>query len=186
MAYDRVVRRLHRVTASLRASDIPYAVVGGNAVATWVTSVDPAAVRATKDVDLLVNRHDLARIDAAMSELGFKKVDLRRLVIYLDPEEPSKRAGVHLVWADEKVWPSDACATPTTDDTTTTSGGYLVIELAALVRMKLTSFRLKDQVHLQDMIEVGLIDDEVRRQLPEELRGRLTEVEAGMDNPLSD
>lgn len=30
--------------------------------------------------------------------------------------------------------------------------------LEALVRMKLTSFRLKDQVHLQDLLGVGLFD----------------------------
>ena len=62
MAVDRVERRLRRVAAALDAASIPYALVGGNAVASWVARVDPSATRATKDVDLLVRRADLDRI----------------------------------------------------------------------------------------------------------------------------
>lgn len=58
MAVDRVEHRLHRVTAALDAAGVPYAVIGGNAVAAWVGRVDLAATRATKDVDLLVCRDD--------------------------------------------------------------------------------------------------------------------------------
>ena len=36
---------------------------------------------------------------------------------------------------------------------------YRVVSLEALVRMKLTSYRFKDRVHLLDMIEVGLIEE---------------------------
>ena len=37
-------------------------------------------------------------------------------------------------------------------------GGSVPVDLEPLVRMKLTSYRLKDRVHLLDMIDVGLID----------------------------
>ena len=43
----------------------------------------------------------------------------------------------------------------------------------ALVRMKLTSYRRKDQVHLIDMISVGLIDASWPAKLPPELGARL-------------
>lgn len=42
------------MAAALERAGIPYVVVGGNAVATWVARVDLEAVRNTKDVHLLV------------------------------------------------------------------------------------------------------------------------------------
>ncbi len=59
MAMERVEQRLRRVTRALDDAGVPYAVVGGNAVAAWVARVDPASTRTTKDVDLLVRRADL-------------------------------------------------------------------------------------------------------------------------------
>ena len=46
---------------------------------------------------------------------------------------------------------------------------FPVPTLDALVQMKLTSFRLKDQVHLMDMLDVGLIDESWSGRLPPEL-----------------
>src|SRR3954449_10253060 len=63
-AVERVRDRLKRATAALEAAGVPYAVVGGNAVAAWVATIDPAAVRNTQDVDILLRREDL---DAARS-----------------------------------------------------------------------------------------------------------------------
>ncbi len=50
-----------------------YALVGGQAVALWVATIDPAAVRTTKDVDLLLDRFDLpaARVAARSVELDY-------------------------------------------------------------------------------------------------------------------
>jgi predicted RNase H-like nuclease (RuvC/YqgF family) len=42
MAMERVERRLKQVTSALDEAAIPYAVVGGNAVAAWIATVDPA------------------------------------------------------------------------------------------------------------------------------------------------
>ena len=106
MAMERVEQRLLRVTQALDAAGVPYAVVGGNAVAAWVAQIDPAATRTTKDVDLLVRRADLERITTALGALGLQREDLRSLVLFVDPAEPSRRSGVHLVWAGEKVRPS--------------------------------------------------------------------------------
>ena len=181
MAVDRVEKRLRRVTAALDAASIGYAVIGGNAVAAWVARVDPSATRATKDVDLLVERADLDRITEVMDGLGFERHDLRSLVLFTDPEEPSKRAGVHLVWANEKVRPSYALPAPSTDEAVRDEEGLLILDLPALVRMKLTSFHDIDRVHIADMLSVGLIDHALRSALPDELRARLTEVEASIE-----
>lgn len=56
--------------------------------------------------------------------------------------------------------------------------GILLAPVADLVRMKLTSYRLKDRVHIQDLDAVGLITPEIEAQLPELLRARLAEVRA--------
>ncbi len=181
MAVDRVEKRLRRVTAALDAADIGYAVIGGNAVAAWVARVDPSATRATKDVDLLVERADLDRITEVMDGLGFGRHDMRSLVLFTDPEEPSKRAGVQLVWANEKVQPSYALPAPSTNETVRDPEGPLVLDLPALVRMKLTSFRDIDRVHIADMHSVGLIDHALRSTLPDQLRERLNEVEASIE-----
>ena len=46
--------------------------------------------------------------------------------------------------------------------------------------MKLTSFRLKDQVHLQDLIKARLIDESLLARLPGDLAARLKPL---IDNP---
>jgi len=185
MAVDRVERRLREVTASLDRARIPYAVIGGNAVAAWVGRVDPGATRATRDVHLLVRREDVERISELMGSLGFQRHDLRRLVLFQHRDDPGKREGVHLVWSGERVRPSYGAPAPTVEESTRDPEGFRVLELAALVRMKLTSFRPIDQVHLADMVGVGLIDDEVRAALPEPLRERLDSIEpeADFDGP---
>jgi hypothetical protein len=53
-----------------------------------------------------------------------------------------------------------------------------LIPLADLVRMKLTSFRLKDQTHLKDLDEAGLITPEVEAVLSSILAERLAQVRA--------
>ena len=55
-----------------------------------------------------------------------------------------------------------------------------VAYLEALVRMKLTSFRDKDRVHLRDLIGVGLIDAGWVTRVPAPLRDRLQAV---LDDP---
>ena len=55
-----------------------------------------------------------------------------------------------------------------------------MVTLAALVRMKLTSYRDKDRTHLRDLIEVGLLDASWGPQLPAELRSRLQSL---LDTP---
>lgn len=176
MAVDRVEQRLRRVTASLDAAGVPYAVVGGNAVAAWVGRVDPSATRATKDVDILVRRADIGRVTEAITALGFTREDLRDLVLFTDPDEPSRKAGVHLVWAAERIRPSYMVLSPDVTEAERDPEGFLVLGLAALVRMKLTSFRDIDRVHVADMLGAGLIQGEIRDALPADLRRRLETI----------
>jgi len=179
MAMEQVERRLRKVTAALDAAGIRYAVIGGNAVALWVAKADPAATRTTKDVDLLVQRDDLDRIVEVMKSLGFE--DLRRLALFIDPDEPSRRSGVHLVWAGQKVRPSYAHPTPSLTEAVRDAEGFWVLDLPALLRMKLTSLRDVDKVHVADLLRVGMIDTAVRESLPPDLRERLASVERTLE-----
>ena len=56
------------------------------------------------------------------------------------------------------------------------SCGFRLINLDALVRMKLTSFRRRDQKHLLDLLDVGLIDVSWLPWLPTELVERHREI----------
>ena len=60
------------------------------------------------------------------------------------------------------------------------SEAFRVLRLDALVRMKLTSFRDKDRVHLRDLIEVGLVDQTWCDRLPPQFAARLKEL---LDHP---
>ena len=58
--------------------------------------------------------------------------------------------------------------------------GFRVLTFESLVEMKLLSNRRKDQVHIQDMIGVGLIDRTWLAKLPPVLAERLQGI---LDTP---
>jgi len=185
-SWDRVIRavekvkdRLLRATALLESAQIPYAVVGGNAVAAWVSRVDEAAVRNTQDVDLMLNRSDLERAKIAFEGGGFVYRHVKGIDMFLDGLNAKARDAVHIVFAEEKVRSEDLSALPGLD-AVERNEGYQVVALESLVRMKLTSYRRKDQVHLLDMIDVGLIDATWPSRFPPELGERL---QALIDDP---
>jgi hypothetical protein len=90
---------------------------------------------------------------------------------------PSARRAVHLVFAGEKVRPDYPEAAP---DLTAgrTLQGVRLIPLVDLVRMKLTSFRAKDEAHLKDLDQAGLITPEIEGSLSGVLRERLSQARA--------
>lgn len=178
-AVEKVRQRLWRASQALEQVAIPYAVVGGNAVAAWVSEVDEAAARNTQDVDILLRRADLERAKEALAGAGFIYRHSSGIDMFLDGPNAKARDAVHIVFAGEKVRKEYALAAPDVDDSKTISA-IRALNLEALVRMKLTSFRRKDQVHVQDMIGVGLLDQSWVSQLPAELGSRLQEL---LDDP---
>jgi hypothetical protein len=175
LAVEKVRLRLKRAVEALERAGILYAVVGGNAVAEWVGRVDEAAVRNTRDVDILIRRSDFEAVKTALAAVGFIFRHSSGIDMFLDGPGAKARDAVHILFANEKVRPDAIAASPdvTESDPGTT---FRTISLDALVRMKLTSYRLKDQVHLHDMIDVGLIDDSWLARLPAELGERLREL----------
>ena len=67
-------------------------------------------------------------------------------------------SGVRVVFAGEMVREDEPAANPTIDEVREFDD-FRVLSLEALVRVKLTAFHRKDQVHLLDLMGVGLIDD---------------------------
>ena len=59
---------------------------------------------------------------------------------------------------------------------TITAEGIPLGSVSDLLRMKLTSFRLRDKTHVIDMDSVGLITPEMEAALPDSLRRRLQQV----------
>src|SRR5579864_6494424 len=90
-AVAKVRERLLRATAALNQAGIPYAVVGGNAVASWVATVDEGAVRNTREVDLLVRRSDLQAITVALEKAGFVRDEVLDVVMFRDGPEGKPR-----------------------------------------------------------------------------------------------
>jgi len=173
MALDEVSERLERICRALEAAGVEYALVGGQAVALWVASRDPAAVRTTKDVDLLIRREDLPRARGAALTADMEYFEVMGVGMFLDRAAPNPRHAVHLVWAGEKVRPGHEFPAPGVDERETLSPGLRVVSLAGLVRMKLLADRDQDRVHLRDMIDVGLVGRGMLAGLPAALAEHL-------------
>ena len=178
-AVEKVRQRLLRAARALQNARVPYAVAGGNAVAAWVSRVDEAAVRNTQDVDIVLRRADLPAARNAMEQAGFVYCHAASMDMFLDGPDAKARDAVHIVFASEKIRSDYASPTPDVSESEETET-FRLLSLDALVRMKLTSFRDKDRVHLRDLIDVGLVDERSLKQVPAALRARLQEL---LDNP---
>lgn len=180
-AVEKVQERLVRTTRALDKAGVPHAVIGGNAVAVWVGSRDPGAVRTTKDVDILLPRAELDRATKAMSDAGFDIAEVDGVTMFLDRDDPMPNRGVHLIFAGEKIKPHDPCPAPPVRVGIRSPEDVPALDLRELLILKLIPFRRIDQVHIADMCRVGLIDDALAEQIPPELRPRLEEIRANPD-----
>jgi hypothetical protein len=170
---------MHRAANALEQAGIAYAVIGDNAVAAHVGRIDESAVRNTQDVDILLRRSDLQAAKTALANAGFVYRHVKGIDMFLDGPNAKSRDAVDVIFAGEKVRSVDAEPAPEVVESEATPF-YRVLALEPLIKMKLTSFRLKDRVHLRDMIDVGLLDDSWLPRLPAELASRLKEL---LDNP---
>lgn len=175
----KVRERLIRATMALNDAGVEYAVVGGHAVASWVATVDEGAMRNTRDVDLLVRRDDLPRVTEVLESAGFVAGEVMDVVMFRDGPAGKPSEAVHLLFAGEKVRPDHPFPSPEIR-TVVDPANYRVIVFESLLEMKLLSYRLKDRVHIQDLIGVGLIDASWLPKLPPPLAERLKQI---LDDP---
>jgi hypothetical protein len=167
---------LHKITGPLEAGHVPHELVGGLAVLIHVEESDPAHSMLTRDVDLMIRRSDIGRVIEIAEGCGFRfrhaaGVDM---LLYGD----TMKTPIHLLFSGEKVRATQATPNPDISPVRKTVHGenVAVISVADLLRMKLSSWRLKDQVHVQVMDAAGLITPGVENTLFEELRVRLRYV----------
>ena len=166
-----------RVEKAFRAAGLEYRVVGGLAAYLYVEEAESDAGRLTKDIDILVRRQDLRRIAEAVEPFGLEYRHAAGVDMLVQKGAPSARRAVHMIFEGEKVRPEYSEAAAKIGEGRQIQG-IPVIPIADLVTMKLTSFRLKDQAHIQDLDEQGLITPEIEAGLSEFLRARLTHVRA--------
>ena len=178
-AVRKIQERLERTATALEEAGIPYAIIGGNAVRAWVAQADEAAVRTTRDVDILLRRSDWPAAVAAMEQAGFIHRHDKSIDMFLDGPGTKARDAVHVLFANEKVTPNDLIPAPDVSESEDIER-HRTLRLDALVRMKLTAFRRKDQMHLLDMLDVELIDESWCERMPRELASRLKEL---IDDP---
>jgi len=166
-----------RVEAAFASAGLDYRVVGGLATYLYVEEAEPDARRLTKDIDILVRREDLDAIAKAVEPYGLKYRHVAGVDMLVQAGEPSARRAVHMVFTGEKVRqeypePAPGLGSPRS------LKGVRLISIADLVIMKLTSYRAKDEAHLKDLDEAGLITADIESRLSVPLRERLVAMRA--------
>ncbi|MFM7562264.1 MAG: hypothetical protein ACKO81_04425, partial [Planctomycetota bacterium] len=156
-AVEKVNERLRKTVRIVEDSKVPYAVIGGHAVRNWVAQVDEAALRTTRDVDILVRPDDFPALMNAMIAAGFHHHNVSGLDMFVEQADASARDAVRVVLVGKIEREGDE---PNPDiEPIATANDFQTVALETLVRMKLNGYRRKDQVHLLDMISLGMIDE---------------------------
>jgi hypothetical protein len=101
------------------------------------------------------------------------------VVMFRDGQEGKPSEAVHLLFAGEKLRAKDLLPIPEIE-TVNDPANFHVISLESLLVMKLMANRRKDQVHIEDMINVGLLNASWLPKLPPELAERLQHL---LDTP---
>ena len=179
-AVEKVQERLHRTAKALEAHNVPYAVIGGNCVAAWVAKIDEGSVRNTRDVDILIRRDDLEAAKVAMDTAGFEYAFTYGVHLFVERPDGKPSEGVHLLFAGEKVKPTDPVPAPEIGESER-GAAFQVVTLEALMRMKLVANRDKDRTHIRDLIALGLVDAMWPEKFPEVLAERLRQILANPD-----
>lgn len=122
-----------------------------------------------------VRRSDFDRVKSAIEAAEFKHKCLMDVDCFLEFPDGGPRDAVPLVYAGERVranHPDVAADVVESED----ADEFRILNLHALVRMKLNAFRDKDRVHLRDLIDVGLIDESWCLRLIDEHAQRLRQL----------
>jgi hypothetical protein len=145
----RLDEELIAVTRALGDCAIPYALVGGLAVAVW------GAPRATKDIDLLVQANDVQAAQAALAARGFTlraapmEFSDGMVVHRLSKVEDGSLMTVDLLVVDQ----NSARYFESREERFTDAGPLWVIGRQALIAMKIAAGRPQDQADVVRLTE---------------------------------
>jgi hypothetical protein len=163
------------VEKAFASAGLDYRVVGGLAAYLYIEEREPDAGRLTKDIDIVVRREDLEAIAKAVAPFGLEHRHAAGVDMLVQTGSPSARRAVHMIFGGEKVRPEYSAPVPELGQYRSVRGIRLV-PLTDLVRMKLTSFRAKDEAHINDLDEIGLITPEMEADLSPAQRQRLVQA----------
>ena len=142
-----------------------------------VLSSEGLAYAKPEAIQRIVNDLDRARV--ALEQAGFIYGRAAGIEMFLDGPAAKARDAVHVIFAGERVRPEYVAPVPDVAESVSFAS-YRVLSLEAVVRMKLTSYRDKDKMHVRDMIEVGLVNATWPARYPPELAARLQHL---LDTP---
>ena len=181
LLFDQAMYSLHddlaRITKVLGDAGVPYELVGGVGVLAHILERDQSRSFVTRDIDMLIRREDLGRLIAVAEAAGYQTRKIVGGYMVLRPGQSPGEA-VHIIFAGERSKSTQPEPHPAVAPVVMRFFDLQVpvAPLADLVRMKLTSFRAKDQPHLELLDEAGLITESLEAQLPELLRERLAQA----------
>lgn len=163
--------RLLRATAALDAAEVPYVVVGRQAVAVWIARVNKTA-RESEDSQILLRRADFPAATQALEVAGFVYRHSVGFDFFVDGDDGKVLEAIYVIFASEKIR-KDYSQTALDVRPFERAPPFRMLPFAQLVRMLLSSFRIEDRIDLGDLVDTGLIDDAWLEQLPDELALRL-------------
>src|SRR5262249_47358879 len=140
---------------------------------------DEEAVRNTGDVDLLIRRADFAAARATLEPAGFVYNRLLDVDVFVYGPQGNPSAGLHLLFAGEKVRAEDEHPCPELDESERAAESEVVTPLG-LGRMKRMPWSEKSHTHLLGLIPFGRIDAAWPSLLPPARADRLQQL---LDNP---
>lgn len=161
------------IANKLAQIDVPYAVVGGLALAQY------GYRRFTEDVDLLIRREDIKKIHAALDGLGYKRA-FQGSKNLKDVENGVK---VEFVLAGD--YPGDGNKKPIAFPDPSVAhedvGGVQVVSLKMLIELKLASGmtapdRIKDLADVQELIRLKVFPKAFAEQLHPYVQSKFVEL----------
>ena len=152
------------IERAFASAGLDYRVIGGLAAYLYVEEREPDAGRLTKDIDIAVRRSDLSAIAKAVEPFGLQYRHVAGVDMLVQKDQPSARRAVHMIFTGEKVREDYPDTVPEMRHFRTLKGVRLV-PIQDLLRLKLTSYRLKDEMHIKDLDEAGIITPEIEAVL---------------------
>ena len=173
-----LIGTLQELSVPLEQAGVPHELVGGLAVFLHVENADSTHSSLTRDIDIMIRRDDLARVVRIAEDYGFRFRHSMGEDMLLFGDTNSTRNAVRLLYAGEKVKATQLESHPHINPVRVGLHGqdFWVIPVLGLVRMKLSSYRDKDRVHVRSMDAAGLITRDIEDGLGEELMARLRNV----------
>jgi hypothetical protein len=165
------------VVVALTDARVQHALTGEQAVALWVASIDPSGVRGTRNIDVLVRSEDVPDAIRALTSAGFRHhVAERTIVLRLGPDTRLSE-DLRIAVVGEPIGTDRLVCHPDVHEVVQMSS-YPVVVLHRLVEFLLAEFRTEHRVHLDDLMDAGLIDPALLGRLSEPLRSRFRSLDA--------